>query len=1221
MNNKLQYITQLKPACLKSLELQGYKTFASRTEFVFAGNVTAIVGPNGSGKSNLADALRWVLGEQSYGLLRGKKTEDMIFSGSEQRIRSGMASATITFDNSDSWLPIDFSEVSITRRAYRDGQNEYLLNGQRVRLRDVSELLAQSGLAERTYTIIGQGLVDAALALKAEERRRLFEEAAGIGLHRSRREEALRRLDATRRNLERVEDILAELQPRLRSLERQAKRAQEYEQVKADLRIVLREWYGFHWHRAQLELAEARETARNQELALEQARQVQVRLNDKLEEVRNHISSLRARLEQLHQESARQHGEREACSRQLAVAGERLRSIGELQQDGASQQARLEEEVALLENEFAINQEQALQYQTELAEGLDQASQARQALQEHLAARQETEQVTEKANLTVHRLLAEQARLQARKEEWQTQVLNKQKAMLSLKGNIDGLEKDIKVDEKHQEVARLRVETLLLNLNAGEEELKFVKQELDTMEKARQEAIEVRAGLTAEISRLSAKLDIIEQSEHTLQGYAEGTRVLMEAARKSLLPGVKGALSGYLEAPAELEAALAAALGEYLDGVVITSEDGLDAALDLVIGENARAVLLPLGNLASGRQLAAELVKGLGEGCIGIAAKLVKAPPEMQEVLEVLLGNVVIVRDRGIARRLLTLIRRRNGSMEVRAVTLQGEVFSNRGPVLAGRAFKSGSLSRPRLRRELNIGIDKVKGSLVDVESRIQSLEEKFVSLQENAQKATSLVQNLLQEQYKAETTFNRIQLTSEKSSRQYHWQLEQLQHLQVEIEHARKEDEEISRNLSEILDEVQAAQALARETALALKGLSLEEYQAQLTYWEKEVALSEQALAEVQARQRDRQVALERMQNTLLELRKRLGHVGTEREELIKEKDRLRELESEINRKIEVLSGEIQPAEEQHAVAEREQEQLQREETLARQALTSAEHQHAQAKINLARRQESLEGLRHRIEDDFGLVAFEYTEETSGPTPLPLEGLVEQLPLVEEIGLEIEEVIKRQRSHLRRMGAINPEAQNEFEQVKERFVFLTEQVTDLHQAELDIRQVITELDQIMEREFSRTFEGVAQEFREIFTRLFGGGAARLVLTDPDDITGSGIDIEARLPGRRSQGLSLLSGGERSLTAVALVFALLKVSPTPFCVLDEVDAMLDEVNVGRFRDLLRELSKSTQFVIITHNRNTVQVADVIYGVTMGSDSSSQVISLKLDEVSEVYSTG
>jgi chromosome segregation protein len=315
-----------------------------------------------------------------------------------------------------------------------------------------------------------------------------------------------------------------------------------------------------------------------------------------------------------------------------------------------------------------------------------------------------------------------------------------------------------------------------------------------------------------------------------------------------------------------------------------------------------------------------------------------------------------------------------------------------------------------------------------------------------------------------------------------------------------------------------------------------------------------------------------------------------------------------------------IDPAEADLETLEKEQAGLQITEAEARQALSSAEHRHAQAKILLARRQESLEGLRQRVEDDFGLVAFQYASDVSGPTPLPLGGLVEQLPVrkeLSELPADIEENVKNLRAQLRRMGPINPEAQAEYEQVKERFEFLNMQIADLNTAEANIKEVIVELDVLMQREFRKTFDAVAQEFRQIFTRLFGGGTAKLVLTDPQDLTLTGIDIEARLPGRREQGLSLLSGGERSLTAVALVFSLLKVSPTPFCVLDEVDAMLDEANVGRFRDLLQELSGRTQFAIITHNRNTVQVADTIYGITMGVDSASQMVSLKLDEVSKI----
>jgi chromosome segregation protein len=354
------------PARLKSFELHGYKTFASRSEFQFSDGITAIVGPNGSGKSNIADALRWVLGEQSFGLLRAKKTEDMIFSGSENRPRAGMASATIVFDNSDGWLPIDFVEVGITRRAYRDGENEYLLNGQRVRLKDVSEILAKSGLAERTYTIIGQGLVDAALALRAEERRRLFEEAAGIGLHRTRREEAIKRLETTRRNLERVHDILAELQPRLRSLERQAKRAQEYNQMREDLKVVLREWYGFHWHKAQSELVEAQETAKIQEEAFSEVQSSQRELDQKLSEYRLEISELREKLNNWHKELTTLHQRREILSREQAVNSERSRLLLLQLEQQASERAKAEVEVGIQVDQLEASSQVLAQLEQDL---------------------------------------------------------------------------------------------------------------------------------------------------------------------------------------------------------------------------------------------------------------------------------------------------------------------------------------------------------------------------------------------------------------------------------------------------------------------------------------------------------------------------------------------------------------------------------------------------------------------------------------------------------------------------------------------------------------------------------------------------------------------------------------------------------------------------------------------------------------------------------------
>jgi len=380
------------PLRLKSLELQGYKTFASKTTFEFAGGITAIVGPNGSGKSNIADALRWVLGEQSYALLRGKKTEDMIFNGSEHRPRASMASAHIVFDNTTGWLPVDFTEVGMTRRAYRDGHNDYLLNDQHVRLRDLNELLAAAGLSERTYTILGQGLVDASLALKADERRRLFEEAAGVGLYRVRREEALKRLDTTMRNLERVLDIMSELEPRIRSLERQAKRANDYIRAQADLKVILREWYGYHWHRAQQELTETRDVVRKQEIRVNETRELHTTAQSSYNTFRERFTGLRAQLNAWHRQSAELHNQREEVSRELAVLEERRRSLLTTQSSVQADQDRMSDEERIAHERLAEVEQEVQRLQSEFDEAQKQVNDARDSFQRKQAERAEVEE-------------------------------------------------------------------------------------------------------------------------------------------------------------------------------------------------------------------------------------------------------------------------------------------------------------------------------------------------------------------------------------------------------------------------------------------------------------------------------------------------------------------------------------------------------------------------------------------------------------------------------------------------------------------------------------------------------------------------------------------------------------------------------------------------------------------------------------------------------------
>jgi chromosome segregation protein len=1209
---------------LRSLEMQGFKTFASRTEFVFAGDITAIVGPNGSGKSNIADAIRWVLGEQSYSLMRAKKTEDVIFSGSEQRSRANLAQATILFDNSDGWLPIDFSEVAITRRAYRDGQNEYLINGQRVRLRDVSELLAQSGLSERTYTMIGQGLVDAALSLKAEERRRLFEEAAGIGLHRSRREEALRRLDTTRRNLERVEDILAELQPRLRSLERQARRMMEYDQIKADLNVLLRDWYGYHWHIAQQDLRLSQESANRQESALNKVRQAQevldqrdAGLRQRLSQQREQVNSLRLRLSELH-------NQREAAGRERMVLDERIRALGLQAQSLEDQQVRLHDEQAIYQERLAAAQADLAHLEGELGEAARLLDEARQALQARQAERIRVERALQEARQVHGSLTGRQAFLQARLGDRKSQVERQQTQVREAQKNEADAQQELVQAGRRLETSQARLEKTAQARQAAEQALAAHQAQGADLEASRRALAEERSGLQANLARSKAQLDVLEQAERNLAGYAAGAKLLLQAARQGRLKGASGALSSRIQAAADYETAIAAALGEFLDAVILDGLADVDDSLSLLAQEGraqgGRGFLLPLDAISSpGAPSLSALLSGR-PGVIGLAAELVQAEPALAPVVRLLLGQVVVVEDRRAALALCAALRQAN-EPGARVVTRAGEVFYASGPVAAGRETRDepsgGSLSRNRERKELSQHVSALTAQVETLDASLRGLQarQQLHAAEESSLKKS--LQQALDAEKLALAARGNDELGVERARRSVQWNKEQAARLAKELLASQEEAAKMSAELGGLEAEIVTAREGMRQRSAALAALPLEELQSQVAHWQTRQAVIQQAVGDARKRLVEHQTALERSAQGLARIDIQQTALHTEQEASAAARSLAVEAEKENAEKIAIEGQAAEPAEAELAALERTLESLQNQETESRQQLSQAEHQYAQARILLARRQENLESLRRRVEDDFGLVAFRYEENVSGPTPLPLDGMVEQLPMLREIPPDLEENIKRQRTQLRRIGPVNPEAHAEYVQVKERYEFLTAQVADLHKAEGDLKQVIAELDDIMQREFQRTFDAVSREFRHIFTRLFNGGSARLLLTSPDDMTDTGIDIEARLPGRRAQELSLLSGGERSLTATALVFALLKVSPTPFCLLDEVDAMLDEANVGRFRDLLRELAQNTQFVVVTHNRNTVQAADVIYGVTMGSDSASQVISLKLDEVSKV----
>jgi chromosome segregation protein len=1196
------------PLRLKSLELHGYKTFASRTRFEFSDGVTAIVGPNGSGKSNIADALRWVLGEQSYSLLRGKKTEDMIFSGSENRPRAGMASASIIFDNTDDWLPVDFSEVELARHAYRDGRNDYLLNSQHVRLREINELLAQSGLSERTYTILGQGLVDASLALKADERRRLFEEAAGIGLYRSRREEALKRLDTTRRNLDRVLDILAELGPRLRSLEKQARRSQEYLQVQADLRASLREWYGYHWYRSQKDMNESRDLAISHDVKLQNVREAHQGIRQVFSEFRDRLQSLRSRLNSWHRESARLHSNRETISRDMAVLEERRRALSDNRQNALVELSRMEVELGVSSDRLIESEQETERLQQERDEAGLQLRTAQEKLQSRQIERNRVEELLKKINRENAAAHTRRVQLQAHQAELLTRVEGQQDKLNVINETISATDDAVtQTEENHVKsmVDREQVEESLVSI---ENKLAASKLRLQELESARTTKLDERTEITTEATRLKVQLEVLEQAEQSLTGFADGARLILESARKSKLNTGIQALSSSLDVPAELELAIAAALGEFVDSVIFQSDNDIDEAIKLLeVAKAGRATLLPTHRLISVDEIKAPQ----DTDCLGLACDMVKIVPEYRAVVDYLLGRVLIVTDRQAARRLI------NGNQkDLKIVTLAGEIFYASGPVQAGKQTNTGVLGRRRQKRECQEGISRLERQIEQVSSAIQEVEHKIEAIHDELSNHDLSYQQILDQLELKRSVERKARDEYESAKRKHDWHIGQRISLKEEIETANANLQTINQEVIKTDEEIKNFQETTRVQTSLLAGFNITELSEQLTYWNTQLAVAVRALSDAQNRKIERLQILTGLEDQKNILHNKLVEYENSIASLDTEKVNLRERENELNKQLEALRVLIEPAETDLENAELQETDLQQQEIKSQQALASAERYYNQVQLDFGRKQEAVENLRQKIEDDFGLVSLEYATNVDGPVPLPLDGMVEQMVSVDTLPPDLEETLSRQRMLLRRMGPINPEAQQEFESVAERHKFLESQLEDLRKAEVDIRQVISELDEITRQEFLKTFSAVADEFKTIFHRLFGGGSARLLLTDPENLNDTGIDIEARLPGKREQGLALLSGGERSLTAIALVFSLLKVSPTPVCVMDEVDAMLDEANVGRFRDLVSELSSDTQFIIITHNRNTVQAADVIYGVTMGRDSVSQIISLKLDEVSD-----
>jgi chromosome segregation protein len=1198
---------------LKRLDLYGFKSFASRTTFDFGQGITAIVGPNGSGKSNIADALRWVLGEQSNKLIRAKKMEDVIYAGSGKRARADRVEVTLTLDNSSGWLPIDSEEVSIMRRGGRSGDSDYFLNGRKAKLRDIHILLATASVSQSTYAIIGQGLVESVLNLRPEDRREMIEEAADIQRYRLKIEEAEDRLKSTHENIQRVKLLIKEIAPRLQQLERQATRAGEHARLSQQLMQALQAYYEQRWSRAQEALTVARAGHDQAQAEFTQARVSLETVQKDLDEITAQLDESRAAAAVALEEKERLSETAREIEQRLAVAAERRSSL-------RARQSELSEELAIAESE----RERAaalLHSGDDEREGLERAvEEARGVLEARQGELSAAEQELRESRVAAADAEAKASRLQAAAAEMKVRISRLGEAAAALVRETSGLETRRK-SMVQQMADQVRV-------------IRSLRTQAMQFQASNSESGARRARLEADVRELRDTLAQVEATQHGRRGKLEGLQarleVLTNAQRQAAaepaegisITGAIGTIFDGLRVPRGLEDAIAAVLQEHLDAFVFEhQEDAIAAVQELVQQNGPRALAIPIDAVRQIYPLTLLKEKGV----IGVAANLVKYPPKYEKLMNMLLGRVIVVQDIPAAVRML---RRRMGTI----VTLDGVVFDQSGVIAGGRHIEARGFIM-----EYERDIEALPKEIERVERSLEMTEREAESIREKLRGAEVALGALSGEG--EQTLDKRMQLQDTAAQRQ--GKLAQLQgemrSLMANVVNGREQQasfrhqaETLEAERQGLLEEAGEAAATAKTLARAdqmfaerRKTLNkavneatdaLGRAQAELRAFNVQKENADAALARVEAQASAKAVQLRGVEMELTTLDEATGRA---------ERD-LAETSARLEKVLAVIPGQDGT----HHLEARQRD-LHTQVLSGQSALFEAERRMLETEAEVRRWETEVETLQQRITED-GL----QLTKTGEIVPDRAVAAVEMPAWLAELdsGGELDDQrpplaggqhvepdalareIEGLRAQIRALGPVNVEALGDYESLRDRHDFLAGQVEDLKGAEEALKRAIHELTALMRRKLEATFEEVAKGFESNFQTFFGGGHARLRLTDPRHPMDSGVEIEARPPGKRTKSLSQLSGGEKALTSVSLLFALLAANPSPFCVLDEVDAMLDEANVGRFAGAIRDISRRTQFIVITHNRRTIEVADSIYGISMAPDAASRVLSMRLADV-------
>ena len=1186
---------------LKKLELYGFKSFAQRTEIVFNEGITGIVGPNGSGKSNIADAVRWVLGEQSAKTLRGASMQDVIFNGTQKRRPLSYCEVSLVFENEDRALPVDYSEVMVTRRVYRSGESEYFLNRSACRLKDVIDLFRDTGIGKEGYSIIGQGRIDEILSRKGEDRRQVFEEAAGIVKFKARKEEADRKLARTRDNMIRVDDILEEMERRLEPLEEQSKNARAYLELAAelknlDLNLFLvrsdrmetriqetdRDLHAIHAVLDQTEMTLQQKTERRD------ARQAEIAELD--QQVADAHAGLMSGMESVHQaENAlrdaeeRQRGREETRIRiagELREAAERMAELERLQSEtGHGEQAGSE---ALAEREKALAEAQAEEEKAQRDE-----AEKEQALENQKAAMIEAMNRQAAARNDQTRLRTMLANMESRLEEVTGSCADMRKQESRLEEQVSEARSRLKEENDRQALLESSLQQVREALDSADARVILARQSYD------QQLHDMRD--------MESRQKLLSEMSAEMEGYSHSVRSVMKYARDRGLTSVKGAVSQLISVPEEYETAMDMALGAAQQHIVTDQEETAQRLIEYLRSQHlGRATFLPVSAIRPKTLTERERQVLTMPGCLGVASELVSCAPEYRAVVENLLGRTVVADDltHGIA-----IMRR--GNHAFRLVTLQGDVMHSGGSMTGG-SVSSRAVNLFTRERELRELTEKLRTGQAELEKLLRAMQEGQREKDERKQESADALEALHQQEIAVARETEHVRNAEEELQthsmrlRETEAAREQLMESMLQIRDqlsqvsgSAEEQSETREEMTRLADAMQAELTAARERTETAKQETL-----QRTLEVNDLRHELETLLRDSARYEQEKERANREQQRRQEVLDELGRTEeTERQRTEELRTALAETQAEQGRREKV-------AESLEADRSRRQDDL-------RQLLAEMEGLHRdynrdsdkahRLELTRARVEGDLKALRDRIWNTYELTyaGAEEFRQTEGFNVTEADRRAAQLS-----------------AEIRALGPVNVQAVEEYAETRTRYDDLMAQRKDMERAEADLRKLIAQLLDQMKTIFVEQFTQLQKYFSETFIRLFGGGHAELSLMDPSDPLNCGIEINAQPPGKKLQLLSLLSGGERTLTAIAILFATLKLKPTPFCILDEIEAALDDANIGYYADYLVEFSQSTQFVVVTHRKGTMERVNSLYGVSMEEQGVSKMVSVSLRDYEE-----